>query len=370
MKISFINLPKNHIELVKKPGLKFKIGEILEAKVLKVGSHRALIEIKGQKVLSDIKSNLKSGDIIKLRVAGKFQNKIILKVIPESSPHSSPLNLFLEKSGITADKNARYALTFLLKNGLPITPETIKALVTDKKYSLGQLLFKLFNSKTFLQRNLSETITGSNEIINKLEQMKLVLNPSRNPSQLISQLKSLVQNLGLIQQKKDINSVLNKKPLSSLFSTPLSEEQKQGIQELLEKLTGLKLRQKEDGILLHLEIPLLFDQPTTALLQIKENKDYKTNKIEDKPLSILLDLNTKSLGHLKIMVILQGKEINCQFSAERKETRTLLRKFFPELKRRFESLTYQVNQIRIIPLTEEDDEKEIEYLPGQVDFRV
>ncbi len=369
MRISFLNLPKDHIGFTKKQGLNLKIGDILTAKVLKTGSSRILLELKGQKVLAEAKGNITIGDKIKVRVTGEVENKIILKLMNELSPSKTPLDTLFEKTGIKANGETREALAFLLKNKLPVSPETLKVLITDQKNPLGQLLSKTLT--TLMTANSESNPSTSQTVSNQLEQMGLAVNPERNPSQIATALKTLIQTIGLTlkEQNDDPTIVTKKETLTTLLTSTLSEEQTEGAQKILDKLTGLKLRQQEDGLLLHLEIPLLFDEPTTGLLQIRdESHGTPLNENKERPLSILFQLNTEPLGQLKVLVLLKGTEMNCQFSADREKTRNLLRKSLPDLKNRLESESYQVNQIGVSHLIIE--EKKAEPLPGQVDFRV
>ncbi len=368
MRISFLNLPKDHIGFPKKQGLKLKIGEILTAKVLKAGSKRMLLEIKGQKVLAKAKGNIAIGDKIKVRVAGEMQNKVILKLMNARSPQSGLLDSLLSKTDIKANTETREALAFLLKNNLPVSPETIKVLITDQKSPLGQLLQKtlapLLTANTDTNTSTIQTVNG------QLEEMGLLINPKKNTSELVTALKTLVQNLGLAPEEDSAHTIKKQAlTLTHLLSSTLTEEKSEGVQQLLDKLTGMKLRQQEDGLLLHLEIPILLDQPTTALIKIRdEESNIPIVESEDRHLSILFQLNTDHLGNLKILVLLKGKEINCQFSSDREKTRMLLRKSLPELKDHLESGSYQVNQMGVSQLIIE--EKKSEPLPGQVDFRV
>lgn len=596
MRVTHLNLPKDHIGLTKMQGLPLKIGDLLPATVLKTGPEYALLLIKGKQVLAEVKIPLQPGDELKVRVAGEFQNKIILKVLSElGTANPSPVEQWLRQAGGKSDADARSALTFLLRNGLPVTSDTLRAMVRDQQKPLDQILNKLFTETpppekqentaqpirsssgeatgskpavlpesrevqrlgtptsqrqgispfpdragatlstetplpgdtieqsltqtprshpssgtpndpspianhgpnqpsdpvplqdshlnggprteapgprtpnptsrplqdrlpipgeprfadatarpendlhrsrpvrghgdieiaarlsegmpelgepiegkdgkprfpgTFARsngesvRSLHESRGGiqgrihdapSGQIANttppakayttptstgeRLVQLGLALNPERNPADLIAGLKELARHLGLAVTKNP-ESEINEENLASHLPTPLGDEQKEGLHELAEKLLGMRLHQQENHLLMHMEIPLyLLGQLTTARLQIRED-EHQQAEAGKKPLSILFNLHTDLLGHLKVMVLLEEQEIMCQFSSDRETTRMLLRQFLPDLKERFEAISYQVNHMSVLPLIEDEPEEKIEPLPGQVDFRV
>lgn len=643
MKISLLNLPKNHIGLQKKFRLGLKIGDIVTAKVLKSSSQLALLKIGGQKVFADVKTELTPDSEIKVRVTGELQNRLILKLLTDSSETPDRIEQLLEQYGIKSDADAKSALTFLLKNSLPLTQSTIKALIADLKNPLHQLLFKIFSPalNQEIQNNLSEsrdnfflnnltdlqlpsspkqinnlavlfnldgnnltyeqnqeilengqiplenrfldnkqsikfeqidqkivsdfnnqidpennaldillnnqarriiakitpellnilsiengidlltnkpaeiegslktiittlfnreintflenssmtslsnleeakiaginptfiknkllleiqkllnndgetfnhanyrnhtsnekiikTISGiisnliksethsriqntnsllenlqdSSELKLALENMKsennnlasknfmtdnpqhttditlmnisnsdltgkileylgLVVNPKNSLPDLIKSLKILVKNLGLRQHSNLENDETSQRTvLKSFLPDKMNDEQKTAVRELWDKFQGFRLRQEDSGLIVHLEIPLLFAEPTTAHLQIYEGNAYSTRNKLKKPLQILFDLYTDSLGELKALILLNGAEMNCQFAAKREKTRNFIRQFLPELKERLENNNFQVNQIGVAVLKQSSDTSE--FLPGQVDFRV
>lgn len=568
MRISFQNLPKDLIGLTKQQGLALRLGELLEAKVLKVGPQHALLNLKGQKILADIRSNLNVGDLIKVRVAGEIDNKILLKIANEAPSRQSSVDQVIQNLGHKSEQNTRSALAFLLKNQLPVSKEALQALITDQKNPLGQLLEKLISSTnqqdqqqpaqtqaksaggeptqqlqqsqqpvqnttpsqatqisqsteqsgqtqstqipdntqfetTQNQQSLENTKgmpkqeishvstqqqTEQNELTEQtkltepakqthsaqqapvpqkgqrvsqtqqvtspqvpqgeatptsntlemqpgsttlakekqqltqliqrltqqpnqsqqtqeprqgiqpdqtpmkqstqpikhqanlkqptpslnqqLEQLGLALNPAKKPGELVKQLKTFMQTFGFKPQESESEEKASvSKRLSSLLNSPLTDEQKQTVSKLFEKILGMKMRQREDGNLLHLEIPLLFNQPTTGLLQIRDDGEKLSPKSKDQPLSILFQLETEALGELKVMAVIQGQEIQCNFAANREEVRGLIRRSLSDLKGRFATLNYKVHQMQVLPWIE-DEEIEEEPLSGQVDFRV
>lgn len=421
MRITFQNLPKDLIGLPQKQGLSVKLGEILDAKVIKAGPERALLELKGKTVLADVKLNLKPGDELKVRVTGELQNKIILKVMDNAPIPSNPLEQLLKQAGVTPSPNARSALAFLLRNGLPVTTDTLRALITDKEKPLMQLLLKTFNSPALLPSRLpsktteetthfdetvpdkktakmshtspnplSQSVSKTDKILakipelastptnetqrspeadNRLEQLKLALNPGHNPGELAGELKIFLQKLGFASEPQIEKSLDEPETLPSLLFKPLADEEAQGVRELADKLLGLQLRQSEENLLLHIELPLFFNQtPSTAILQIREDEAGEQDCAGKKPLSIYLQLETDLLGHLRALILLRDAELSCQFSSDREETRRLLRKSLPELTERFRAMSYQVSNMGVSTLVETIEKPEP--LPGQVNFRV
>lgn len=487
MKISLSQLlPKNHLGINKKL-LKLKLGEVVKGEVLKVGPKRALLKIKGQRVLGQLESNLNKGDIIKLKMTGELDNKIILKMITDDNQKSNPkLKALLRNLGVKNTRATRAALSFLLKNGLPVKSETIQALTTDKQNPLGQLLQKLFGQAP--SNSNKPALFQKANIQRQLEGLNLALNPDKAPEKMATDLKSLVKNLGLVQQNSEINTIQPKElisiissivadeglaidpetilaskddpkqdlvqllfnladkdqppstkeitrlknllneikaglenkqshhqnlladkriidkpisnkminqivdllknyrlesedssvegrvkkesPLSSLLSSSINNNQKELIKSIFDKLTGIKLRQFEEGLLLHLELPLFFEEPTTATLRIEEKKQSRTESISN-PLSLYLDLELAGLGQLKIMGVLEEELIDFRFFAEKEITRTLIRRYSDGFKKRLGEVGYKVNQLSISPLTEIDQEEaDTNFMPGQVDFRV
>lgn len=589
MRVTHLNLPKDHIGLTKLQGLQLKIGDLLPALVLKTGPEHALLLIKGKQVLAEVKTHLQPGEELKVRVAGEFQNKVILKVLTElGTANPSPVEQLLKQAGGRSESDARSALTFLLRNGLPVTSDTLRAAVRDQQKPLDQILAKVFATTvpsnagdeqalptgsgraaettagpvpdggqpdqqadgTALQRGSeqgrtgtlpretptasntgripSETVgrdaspsrsgeahspsemtgkgnaaanhsadalvsrggravrshdpnvradahrssvdprlpidpnrpgadaanrsrtdakqagveatarqisdvvrsmveqkaglerdtrsqsaiprphselprstaqTGGNPGVRtgnvqtgntshtqvtlptqanmtsispgeRLVQLGLALNPERSVSELAAGLKKLARHLGLAPSKEPESASTERQNLASLLPNPLGDEAKEGLHELAEKMLGLRLHQQEENVLLHMEIPLFFQgQLTSARLQVRED-EHRPDEMGEKPLSILFNLKTDLLGHLKVMALLEKEAITCQFSSDRETTRMLLRQTLPELKERFEAISYQVNHMGVLPLVEEEPEEKIEPLPGQVDFRV
>lgn len=573
MRIVFQNLPKDLIGLTKQQGISLRLGELLEAKVLKIDSPHALLSLKGQKILAEIRNNLNVGDLIKVRVAGEIGNKILLKIASEAPSRNSSVDQVIQNLGHKSEPDTRSALTFLLKNQLPVSKEALQALITDQKNPLGQLLEKLISSsnqqnhqpiqtptessnsdqtqhkqqsqqpqqpaKTTIQtpsqitqksqpadqprqaqsaqiqqdtplktthnqqsldnikeapkqeisQNSSQHQIGQNELTEQtkqaestkqthsslrapvpqkdqgiipqtqkvispqvplgeapptdntlemqsgssaltkekqqlaqliqnltrepnqaqqtqkagqdtqsdqtqvkqlaqsiksqpnsnqptpslnqqLEQLGLALNPAKKTKELVKQLKTFMQNLGIQPQENETEEKASiSKRLTSLLNSPLTDEQKQTISKLFEKVLGMKMRQREDGTLLHLEIPVLFDQPTTGFLRVRNDGEKLSPKSKDQPLSILFQLETVALGELKVMAVIQGQEIQCNFAANREDIRGLIRSSLTDLKGRFANLNYKVHQMQVLPWIE-DEEIEEEPLSGQVDFRV
>lgn len=576
MRIYSCNLPENLIDLEKNSDLHLKIGDLLTAKILKVSSKKALLELQGQKIVADLNTALHSGDEIKVRVVGELNNKLILRLLTEGTSQPSSIDQLLDKLGIEANSNAKNALAFLLKNNLPITTDSVKALITDQNIPLQDILLKIFGDQakkpetsssgqnsakqensqivtsdhqqltpaptsektaTPLDENLwsqlpklrqltqSEDISPekiaakfgkqspeNNQLPNKLaatvnngqsatdlpgnnraetsflpqqtkqmltstgeghlsstnelppktttpifndllpeqlnseallkshnlsgekaelltqrevqpgsrsnlpellitdkpvvpeisskpalnrlnraelltrslaptaapallEELGLAINPQRSLPEIIRGLKSLMELLGLGSKSEESAELLEEKPATSSstplpLSSPLSEEQKEGVKELLDKFMGIRLRQKADDLLLHLEIPLLFNEQVTAVLQIREDNAEPTEKLKNnKPLHILFQLQMEELGKIKILLLLAGKEINCQFSAQSAETRMLIRKMIPDLEKRLEKMPYQINHIGVSTLNEAEITAE-EPIFGQIDFRV
>lgn len=581
MRVTHLNLPKDHIGLTKLQGLQLKIGDLLPALVLKTGPEHALLLIKGKQILAEVKTLLQPGEELKVRVTGEFQNKVILKVLTGTgTANPSPVDQLLRQvGGGRPDAETRSALAYLLRNGLPVTSDTLRAAIRDQQKPLDQILSKLFAEtvhseasgdsagqnpetpaadssprpaqsgksdgiQTPLQhgeqigsdpqdprrtapqnRNPEEQITdpaidrenlpaarsasgegtekpataapfavrtnqasvrpqsegaplqreaipvskenfspdGANsgdpgpdpevrtaggqtgtetitrlisetlrEAANpgtglkndarmregnptgkpagpaadgeagtrphtarlrqpqtvqtnqaapsysaptstgeRLVQLGLALNPERSVAALAAGLKELARHLGLAPAKEGESAAAERQNLAAHLPNPLGEEQKEGLHELAEKMLGLRLHQQEESLLLHMEIPLYFrGQLATAHLQIRED-EHRQGEAGEKPLSILFNLRTDFLGHLKVMALLGKEAISCQFASDRETTRMLLRQTLPKLRERFEAISYQVNHMGVFPLMEEEPSAvKIEPLPGQVDFRV
>lgn len=604
MRIYSFNLPENLIDLEKNSDLNLKIGDLLTAKIIKVDAGKALLEINGQKIVAELETNLHPGDEIKVRVVGELNNKLILKLLTETTSNTSSFDQLLDKLGIEADNAAKNALAFLLKNNLPITANSVKALLFDQQNSLLQILIKVFGQEATqpgipnqqnsteiapnqqrltnssensqlvptgdqqqtktaspektvdaivknnsphqsvkvgqflqavnkLQKNVilnslkqsastnhplnesnttdikAESPTGFQDtnsseqkstfqptqskiaslIINDekvlsttsdspkvaeqqpnqiggeriispkktpltvnqnleeaesviqpnkafqrnsrahllqllktgkspvfipsskqttdssllttnhqknpaqvffknpsriqffrstvpslLEELGLAINPSRSLPEIIKGLKSLVANLGLSNQTEESSQTMDEKPTSATTTplpliSPLSEEQQEGVKELLDKFMGIRLHQKADDLLLHMEIPLLFDEQLTAILQIKKDDGKQDNLTNKKPLHILFHLEMEHLGKIKILLLLTGKEISCQFSAQTSETRMLIRKMIPDLENRLKEMPYQITHLGVGTLKEEETSAQ-EPIFGQIDFRV
>ncbi len=589
MQIStYTNLLQNQITLDKKSVLGLKLGELLTARVLKANAELALLEMKGQRVLAEVKAHLQPGEEVRVRVTGEQQNRILLKILTTSDSTVNSLDQLLQKIGIQPDKDSRNALDFLLKNNLPVTANTLKALITDQKSPLIQILQKIFaqqspiqipnqanqstqngQSDPLINQSLSQNLTsrqsseanqqptgsqlitqentpmqhsvprqhignqsehgstqqpiesrtgqdsgntqrtdsasspvaaeqnpsiarpttvttdqtsvsanspqgtdtssladttnnsqspipteGQNNTANidqseiirdlispkststsqtnirgdaesaegtsmqrtlnnlvqsnlqqeaaelstlkktltniftsheskqnqaqsipeqnlatQLEKLGLILNPERSTSEIVRSIKSLIENLGLNNPDSEEPTESRDKPSLPFANTPLSEEQKDGVRELLDKFLGIRLRQKADDILLHLEIPLIFNQPGTAVLQIREDHAHTQREPDQRPLNILFNLDIESLGKLKILILLSGKEMNCHFSAQEEKTRLLLRKHMPELKEKLEEMSFSVSILGVSTLLQEED-PDSSILPGQIDFRV
>ena len=419
MRVNFQSLPKDHIGLTNRQGLALKLGEILQAKVIKAGPERALLEIKGKNVLAEVKLNVKPGEELKVRVAGQAQDKVILKVLTQPKDAPNHAEQLIKQAGGKPTPEARSALAFLLRNGLPVTKDTLQALTTDKEKPLVEVLIKTINKEKQTEKNslrptqgehtkgqtkhaiptnssatgnmqnssiisdrtLSpKTATlqaGNDELVresalarqdNKLLQLGLALNPGSPVEQLTAELALLLKNLGL-----NVDNSAEKQPPSPALLHSLRESVTEGgtegIRDLADKLLAQNLHQSEDGLLLHVEIPLFFDRsPTTALLQIREESAPKQDPEGKKPLSIFLNLHTEMLGQLKILVLLHNSVLNCQFSADREDTRMRLRKSLPELEERFHAMSYQVGHLGVSTIVETEEKPAP--LQGQVSFRV
>lgn len=340
------------------------VGQLLEGKVVRVLSdHTFLINFMGSKVVAESMIPLKPGQQIQVRVA-QTHPQVVMNLVTEEIPEQRVLSLIRSYLPLQIHwgeliENLRGALT---DRELCLLEMVVDREVLGKVISfLSSLSFGA--DKVGDSKNIKQFIEHSGLLYESKLKQSLFLG-GRVPKHLMkvieNDLKGLLLKLsqeleeaaGRLNDNRDI--ILRGKVVN-LLRTVNSSIKSIELHQLVNYLTTRNDQQ------LVFQIPFVLPEGIkTAELYIRNgHQGGKKGERKQDEFYIVLLLNMRGLGDLRIDTHLFKKRISCKIQVADRETANFVKRNLSELSQRLESLDYKAEKIDCIVSNGEDIRKEV-----------
>lgn len=293
--------------LHKPKGISVEEGRPLTLKVIHQSGNRALLQMGEQNISAIVEDTLYSDEIIKATVLGEKNGQVLLKVLARA-PAESSLNPILREHAIQPNMIHREALLFLMNQTIPVSTLAIKAYAHNEENPIGDGVLRTLAVLDAARFPLTSAFLSIQDDV----------------PVMTSKLQEYIGNFFKIFMGKR-NTLSITKDFPSGLEEILHKATPEQRNSLLMKLLGLMIKQHDENLLLHGEIPVFLDMPTTLFIRIKEfAEQQRSNK--EKMYSLFISLDTKKLGSISVHLLLQGKNIYCQFFSDQSKTCALISK--------------------------------------------
>ena len=315
-------------------------GEFVEVEILEIlGERLAVLDIRGSAVLAEIPEALAPGTIVRTRVE-EVSPKLILVLLGSGSKSSGPVEALLRTH--LPEKVPLVELIPQLVQDLPGLRRVAPDLAEPLRAALDHAI-------------LSSTTVGDPAYLKKWLEISGLLLESRlaralqGAQQLDLQfdLKALLLRLAERLKGDAIGGGKDDNPAVSLLNNLRTY-----IKNIeLDQFRNVKAL--ADGRSVYLQIPWGAEGERAELFFRRwgEGQEGNRSKGED-GFRVCFLLSLQGLGDLRIDANLQGKRVGLRFEVADRDSAELLKRHFPRLRERLESLDFQVVKVDCVEVSE------------------
>ncbi|MDK2822947.1 MAG: hypothetical protein PWQ67_2419 [Clostridia bacterium] len=140
-KIAFLNLQK-HSEILKNNSVNFKVGEVIQAKVLQNTDNGLLLLIGKTPLLAKTNFKFPPGTKLNLFVASFTNNKLILSLNKRKNIYDTSIADIISNLGLEEEQDTKYIVSKLIEKKLKISKENFQ----EVKFLINQLPLEIETS--------------------------------------------------------------------------------------------------------------------------------------------------------------------------------------------------------------------------------
>ncbi|MFA5882034.1 MAG: hypothetical protein WC834_07540, partial [Eubacteriales bacterium] len=115
-------------EIGKTDTIELTPGQVISVLLKEVQGNMALLTYQGKEILAQLEAELPVGERLKCLVEGQKNGQIILKVLTGNRDAGDTLKSIINNLGLTVDKTNLQLVTEMIKQEMPLTPDTARIL--------------------------------------------------------------------------------------------------------------------------------------------------------------------------------------------------------------------------------------------------
>ncbi|MDF0725204.1 hypothetical protein PY093_00605 [Cytobacillus sp. S13-E01] len=410
MKVNMIQSMLKSANIGQSHALAFKKGQIFQGRVVKLYKDDiAQIQVGKLKLVAKLQAPLSIDNQYLFQVQPSKEQtelKILDRVKENSSMNmgnsNKPATQIMQKLGLKSTKENLELTQFFLKNNIPFSKENLhharQWLPVEEGVSKGLIAFKLLLTRglpfTYNSFKAMVALQDETPLVNHLtklhDSLEVLQSKSASVNQLLEKLKFIVakeSGVGLsqpwddgpntltamkqlltmfgLQYEHDVVTSLSRgerqiqndtlKPLllstlSELGQTPM----KDGIEHIINRLTGQQLLSQETGSFqqLILQLPIQLGSILTDLTIQFNGKKQNNGEIDPNYCHIIFNLELEHLKEITVDVKIQNRVMNITIFNDNRRLDLIIASLKPSLVEGLEHINYKLSSLQVVNGTE------------------